>query len=196
MRKNVKKAGAVAVLALVVGAGASACDIGGDDSGPKGGVSAQNLGNNDNNAIASWANRAVRYPYRNQDPTDPLEIKNLARRLTYFNSKGSTGYVYLLAPNTDKVIGYYVISGKVSSTGSQMTATQAVHNCSDQYGGSCTATDSIGDDGSYGPEEGGQQGVFFFTTTGTLVETVMPWIYSSQPLKVYADAPMLDSNKK
>jgi hypothetical protein len=34
--------------------------------------------------------------------------------------------------------------------------------------------------------------VFFFTTAGTLIETVMPWVYSSQPIKLYASAPQLD----
>jgi hypothetical protein len=153
----------------------------------------QAQGNRDNNTIHNRFSSVVPYPYESSDPTDPLELKNLARRLQYFNSKGSTGYVYLLAPNTSQVIGYYVISGKVSSTGSQMTSTQAVTNCASDHGGSCSAVDSIGDDGSYGPSEGGPDGVFFFTTAGTLIETVMPWVYSSQPIKLYASAPQLDA---
>jgi len=96
-----------------------------------------------------------------------------------------------------QVIGYYVISGKVSSTSSQMTSSQQVSNCdTGSNGGSCTATESIGDDGSYGPEEGGSFGVFFFTTSGTLVETDQPFLVSDQPIKTYATVPQLDSAAK
>jgi hypothetical protein len=176
-----RAAAAAAVLALTAVAGCSST-----------GSASQAQGNRDNNTIHDRFTPLVPYPYRSADPTDPLELKNLAKRLQYFNSKGSTGYVYLLAPNTSQVIGYYVISGKVSSTGSQMTSTQAVTNCAGDHGGSCAAVDSVGDDGSYGPSEGGPSGVFFFTTAGTLIETVMPWVYSSQPIKLYASAPQLD----
>ena len=63
------------------------------------------------------------------------------------------------------------------------------------YGGdhsTCT-NDAIGDDGSYGPDEGGDKGVFFFTTAGTLVETDQPFMVSSQPIKIYAAVPQLDA---
>ncbi|MFI5973581.1 hypothetical protein [Streptomyces sp. NPDC051452] len=140
-------------------------------------------------------NQAVPYPYANGMPSDPLERKNLARRLTQYNSKGNTNYVYVFAGMTDKVIGYYVIRGKVSSTSSQMTSTQVNVHCG--YGGdniTCT-NNAIGDDGSYGPDEGGEGGVFFFTTNGTLVETDQPFLVSSQPIKLYASVPQLDAPK-
>jgi hypothetical protein len=138
-------------------------------------------------------NAAVPYPYRNGMPTDPLERKNLAARLQQYNSKGSTNYVYVFAGYTDKVIGYYVIRGKVSSTGSQMTSTQVNVDCNN--GTSCT-NEAIGDDGSFGPSEGGSNGVFFFTTSNVLVETNQPWVVSSQPIKLYASAPQLDAPAK
>jgi hypothetical protein len=150
-----------------------------------------------NNALAGTTyqkfNQAVPYPYANGMPSDPLERKNLAARLQQYNSKGSTNYVYVFAGMTDKVIGYYVIRGKVSSTSSQMTSTQVNVHCG--YSGdhqSCT-NDAIGDDGSYGPDEGGDNGVFFFTTTGTLVETDQPFLVSSQPIKIYSSVPQLDA---
>lgn len=113
---------------------------------------------------------AVPYPYLNSNPSDPLERKNLARRLQQYNSAGSTNYVYLFT-YTGQVIGYYVITGKVSSTGSQMTSTQVNVGCGQN---SICTNDAIGDDGSFGPSEGGPNGVFFFTTTGTLVESNQP----------------------
>lgn len=153
-----------------------------------------------NNALAGNTytkfNAAVPYPYAKGMPSDPLERKNLAKRLTTYNSKGSTNYVYVFAGMTDKVIGYYVIRGKVSSTGSQMTSTDVNVHCG--YGGdhsTCTNA-AIGDDGSYGPDEGGQMGVFFFTTSGVLVETDQPFLVSTQPIKLYASVPQLDAPAK
>lgn len=165
-------------------------------SSPTSASKAQNASNNDAGITFAKFTAAVPYPYKNAMPTDPLERKNLAKRLTQYNSKGNTNYVYIFAGYTDKVLGYYVISGKVSSTGSQMTSTQVNTHCG--YSGTplvCT-NDAIGDDGSFGPDEGGQNGVFFFTTTGTLVETNQPWVVSSSPIKLYASAPQLDAPAK
>lgn len=124
-----------------------------------------------------------------QAPADPLERKNLAKRLISYNSKGDTNYVYIFT-FSGQVIGYYVISGKVSSTSSQMTSTQINVSCGS--GSAQCTNDSIGDDGSFGPEEGGGMGVFFYTSNGTLVETDQPFLVSSAPVAVYASAPQLD----
>ncbi|WP_034267887.1 hypothetical protein [Actinospica robiniae] len=136
-------------------------------------------------------NLAVPYPYTAAAPSDPLERQNLAARLKMYNSAGDTNYVYIFAWGSPTPIGYYVIKGKVSSTGSQMTATQITSDCGNQ--GGCVL-DAIGDDGSYGPEEGGENGVFFFTASGTLVETDQPFVVSSQPIKLYVHVPQLDAS--
>lgn len=150
---------------------------------------AQSAQNNLSGTTASEFSSAVPYPFAHQQPSDPLERKNLAKRLIQLNSKGATNYVYLFT-YSGQVLGYYVISGKVSSTSSEMTSTQVNVNCNNNS--SCT-DDAIGDDGSYGASEGGQNGVFFFTTTGTLVETNQPWVMSSTPIKLYASVPQLDA---
>lgn len=182
---------AAAMCVVVLGTTAGACD----DNKPGSSTKAQNDSNNDAGTTYQKFTAEVPYPYKNGMPTDALERKNLAKRLIQLNSKGSTGYVYLLAGMTGKALGYYVISGKVSSTSSQMTSTQVNVNCSglnDSAGQACT-NDAIGDDGSFGPSEGGAKGVFFFTVNGVLVETVLDWVYSSQPIKLYSDAPQLDA---
>jgi hypothetical protein len=130
---------------------------------------------------------AVPYPFANAAPSDPLERKNLAFRLQQYNSKGSTNYVYVFT-FSGQVVGYYVIQGKVSSTGSQMTSTQITSSCGQNCG---LAVDSIGDDGSYGPSEGGQFGVFFRTAGGALVETDLPFLVSNAPIPTYANIPQL-----
>jgi hypothetical protein len=150
-------------------------------------------GNQVSQATYAEFNAAVPYPFAHAAPSDPLERKNLAARLVQYNSKGDTNYVYVFAWGASSPIGYYVINGKVSSTGSQMTASQISTNCGSNSG---CVMDAIGDDGSYGPEEGGQSGVFFFTTTGTLIETDQPFVVSSAPIKLYASVPQLDAPAK
>src|SRR3989442_600174 len=54
--------------------------------------------------------QAVPYPYANSMPTDPLELENLAKRLTQYNSSGDTNYVYIETFG-GQVVGYYVIRG-------------------------------------------------------------------------------------
>jgi hypothetical protein len=151
--------------------------------------------NNISGTVAQEFDQAVPYPYANcttsgctkNPPSDPLELKNLAFRLQSYNSKGSTNYVYVFT-FSGQVVGYYVIQGKVSSTGSQMTSTDVNVNCAN--GQSCTNL-APGDDGSYGPEEGGQFGVFFRTVGGALVETDLPFLVSNAPIATYASVPQL-----
>jgi outer membrane murein-binding lipoprotein Lpp len=191
MPKTTLRAGST-VAALAIGT----LLVAGCSTGSNGASKAQAQNNQVAATTYNKFNAAVPYPYASGMPSDPLERKNLAARLQQYNSKGSTNYVYVFAGMTDKVIGYYVIRGKVSSTGSQMTSTDINVRCG--YSGdhqSCT-NQAIGDDGSYGPDEGGQMGVFFFTTNGTLVETDQPFLVSSAPIKVYGDAPELDAPAK
>lgn len=187
MTRTKKFAAVGLLLAAMVGTSAASC------GGHQGASAAQDA----NNTLAANEynefNAAVPYPFKNQAPSDPLERKNLARRLVAYNSKGDTNYLYVFT-FSGQVIGYYVISGKVSSTGSQMTSTQVNVACGSNNA-QCT-NDSIGDDGSYGPEEGGGMGVFFFTSAGTLAETDLPFLVSSAPISVYASAPQLDAPAK
>lgn len=181
-------------MAVVVLTSAAAC--GSNGSAPTA-TNAQTHQNNLSGVISSEFTKAVTYPYATCDnkgnckpnpPSNPLELENLKNRLIQYNSKGDTNYVYLLNYMGDP-IGYYVIHGKVSSTGSQMTSTDINVTCNGNQ--SCTNL-APGDDGSYGPEEGGPNGIFFFTTTGTLVETNDPfWVESSAPIPLYVKAPQL-----
>jgi outer membrane murein-binding lipoprotein Lpp len=107
-------------------------------------------------------------PYPLAQMRDSIERRNLRERLLRFNKPAKLGYVYLMS--FGKFLGYYTIRGKISSTESQMTV-----------------TDSMGDDGSYGPNE---QGVFFFTTGGVMVQTNLDYVYSDAPLNV-GDVPQL-----
>jgi hypothetical protein len=105
-----------------------------------------------------------------------LECKNLAERERRNSQPNAIGYVYLY--NFDgSVKGYFTIKGKVSSTQSQMGPmdTYITHT----YGN--LSLEAPGDDGSYGPNE---EGIFFFTTEGTMVTYSGEYVLSDAPLKL------------
>lgn len=133
--------------------------------------------------IATQTETAVPYPISQM--RDSLERRNLKERLLRFNKPDKVGYLYVMS--FGKFIGYYVVKGKVSSVQSQMTTTTQTWDCGGADGG-CSVP-SIGDDGSFGPNEGGDRGVFFFTSSGVMVETTLDWIYSDAPLNI--DVPNL-----
>lgn len=98
------------------------------------------------------------------------------------------------------------LKNKVSSNQSQLTETQDVvedkpcmnNNYNNYNDTNCAVVvDSIGDDGTYGGEEGGPQGVFFFTTGGALVELGgnVSWFYSDTPLGL-TSKPIINVNSK
>lgn len=119
--------------------------------------------------------------------TNSLEKRNLEEKLQRENKPNAIRYVYLM--NFGKIVGYYVIKGKVSSSGSQLAPEQEIicrYNSSD----SCQAVDSAQDDGTYGS---GDDGVFFFLADGTEVETTLDYIASDQPLAI--DVPRLGGAK-
>lgn len=133
------------------------------------------------NQIAQKAQADVPYPINQMNHF--LERTNIQRRLLAFNKADKIGYLYVMS--FGKFVGYYTVKGKISSTQSQMTV---IGQTWDAHATTVVAP-SMGDDGTYGPEEGGDRGVFFFTQGGVMVETTLDWIYSDQPLHI--DAPNL-----
>ena len=128
---------------------------------------------------------AVPYPLAAMN--DSLERANLRERLLRYNQPSKISYVYVLSYD-GKVLSYYTIKGKVTSTQSQLTNTQNIQGCPSGGSGTCgVVVDSMSDDGSYGPNEGGPSGVFFFTTDGVLVETSMPFVVTDAPEKINQD---------
>ena len=124
----------------------------------------------------TFAKQSAAVPYPGKELTDSLERRNLRERLVRTNEPDAIGYVYLL--NFGKVLGYYTIKGKVSSTQSQMTPSTSVERHGDTGGGNITYP-APGDDGSYSANE---DGVFFFTTEGAFVETNLDYVFADQPL--------------
>ena len=120
-------------------------------------------------------------PYPLDEMTDSTERRNIRERLLRFNDPSKIGYVYELT-DFGQVIAYFTISGKVSSISSQLTPTSQttcipIANRDDP----CFVVDSPMDDGSYGPSE---DGVFFFTTEGVLMQWNGLYQYSDYPLEI------------
>ena len=112
---------------------------------------------------------------------ESLESRNLKERLKRQEDANKVGYVYLV--NFGKPFGYYVVKGKVSSSGSQLGPEQDIIN----HSGNPAVVDSKQDDGTYGS---GDPGVFFFLADGSMVETTLDYIYSDQP-GAFPDVPKL-----
>jgi hypothetical protein len=151
------------------------------------------LGMSSANADSQSQGQAITENYANQMMTarpypidamnDSSERAGLTERLLRMNNPNKIGYVNLVT-NNGLVLAHFVIKGKVSSTASQLTNTKnvIVRSCGDNGEDRCAIdVDSMGDDGSYGPEEGGKKGIFFFTTTGVLIEWSGKWSYSDAP---------------
>lgn len=151
---------------------------------------AQQSGQRQTETAFKQQSTAVPYPVR--ELTDSLERRNLRERLLRTNKPNAISYIYLMSM-TGQYTGYYVIKGKVSSTQSQMTTSQLIvwscpnnaSSCEDSYKQSNVLV-APGDDGSYDANE---EGIFFFTTDGTMVTTNLKYVQSDQPLPV--DAPRL-----
>lgn len=119
-------------------------------------------------------------PFPAKDLRDSLERRNLRERLLRQNDPDKIGYVYYVP--FGKILGYWTIKGKVSSTQSQMNPsdelTDDLSDCSGCF--ESQVLESAGDDGSFGENE---KGVFFFTTGGAMIQVPEDdYFYSDQPV--------------
>jgi hypothetical protein len=177
---NLNKTVISAAIAIVmIAGGTAACD-----SSTPAAKSAQESGQALTETAFRQQQTAVPYPVSLLRTS--LERQNLADKLVRLNKPSKIGYVYLM--NFGKIVGYYVIRGKVSSNQSQMTATNTVIKDQGNYNGGNTVVQAPGDDGSY---SGNESGNFFFTTENVLVSTDLNYLYSDSPLPV--DAPKLNA---
>lgn len=128
--------------------------------------------------LEAFNKQKANVPYPKEQLSDPQERHNLAERLLRQNNPNKISYLYVLGGMTGKPIGYYVIKGKISSTQSQMTSSEFELDHG-SYGQS--VVEAPGDDGSYGPNE---PGIFFFTTSGVMVQTDQGYILSDQLIPV------------
>lgn len=122
------------------------------------------------------------------------EVKNLKEKIKRDEaSAGKVGYVYIMT--FGKFIGYYTITGKVSSNGSQLAPEDDVIDGCDNTGGIASGcgivVDGPQDDNTYGE---GDPGIFFFTTEGAMVVTNLDYLYSDQLIANSIDVPKLNAS--
>lgn len=132
-------------------------------------------------------------PFPAAELQDSLERRNLKERLLRQNDPVRIGYVYYVP--FGKILGYWTIKGKVSSTQSQMNPsdelTDDLSDCSGCF--ESQVLESAGDDGSFGENE---RGVFFFTTEGAMIQVPEEdYFYSDQPITLGAIIPEIETKK-
>lgn len=137
----------------------------------------QSEGQNTTELYAAQLESARPYPLGQMN--DSTERAGLTERLLRMHDPNKLGYVTLLT-QMGQVLSSFTIKGKLSSTGSQLTPSQNVVALS----GEATVVNSMGDDGSFGTNEGGKKGIFFFTTQGVLIETNAIFQYSDAPVRL------------
>lgn len=148
------------------------------------------------NRIASQLIAAVPYPV--DQMRDSLERRQLRERLLRFNKSTKIGYLYLFILGDRRPVGYYVVKGKVSSVQSDLSNPDQTweHDCGTDCGW-FGSVESIGDDGSWGNNEGGTDGIFFFDSNGVLHESAgLAWHYADAPVAIWKDTPNLTSKTK
>lgn len=110
-----------------------------------------------------------------------LDRKNLVERLKRNNDPNRVSYVYEKSYD-GRITGYYVAKGKMTSTeGSLLPTDNIEHPCG--YSDCYLTTQGIGQDGTYGPNEG-EGTVFFFTAQGVMVtlSATSVWTTSDAPI--------------
>ena len=127
--------------------------------------------------------------------TDSLELRNQREKLLRFNQPDKPGWVYLFTL-AGQLIAEFEIRGKVSSTQSTMTTSTGIYKDTNGSTGICNIPVEVpGDDLSYGPNEGGDAGKFFFTADGVLVFWDGPLLYLDAPLKVLQQPAVVQYNQ-
>lgn len=165
--KNLKRPLALMLVLAVSALGLSACNWGG---------------------ASSEAKQREQVQAAKKDPNKTtLEKVNLKKKKDQEENPKAVRYVYLM--NFGQVVGYYVAQGKISSSGSQLTPEQDIVD--DPHGSidaGSVIVDGPQDDGTYGA---GDPGIFFFLADGTMVETSLDYVVSTQPLPI--DVPRLNA---
>lgn len=177
-----------------VGLAAAACSSNGTPSAKEGDVDSINqLVTQQANLTLAAYNQVAKNPncvYPAGQMKTSLELENLRKKLLMFNEPTKLGWVYLFTP-MGQLIAYLPVQGKISSTQSGMTATTDVYASGGSSGGGNVAVDMPADDLSYGPNEGGDQGIFFFTPDDIYVNWAGPYLYTDTEMNILSSTTVL-----
>jgi hypothetical protein len=181
-----------------IGATAAACSAQSD--GNTGTDLTQNAGSVNDLAVQQGE---LSYKVWNQLKADPSqayplsllhssqELHQQREKLLRFNQKTKTGWAYLFSPNGE-LIAELPVLGKVSSTQSSMTTSVGVYSSTGSGGGGNVVIELPGDDGSFGKNEGGDMGKFFFTPDAVYIYWDGPILYADARLENLANTVKLN----
>lgn len=186
-------------LVAAVGAAAAAC--GSDGTPNTGGNVDQNAGSV--NDLQNQEEKLTVQPF-NAVKADPeqkypaalikrsLELRQQQEKLLRFNTAEKLGWAYLFT--NGMLIAELPVKGKISSTQSSMTTDVGIYKDPGTSGGGNVAVKVPSDDLSFGPNEGGDSGKFFFTPDGVYVFWDGPLLYLDAPLDILSNQAVLKYN--
>lgn len=178
-----------AAIAAVVGSSAFACSSSAKGAKANGHANNANDLQGQEEALTVSAFDAVNQIPAQQYPADrmvdSLEMRNLRKKLLTFNDANKQGWVYLISMGT--VLAKIECMGKVSSTQSAMTTDLLVWQDRGTGGGGNVPIKGPGDDLSFGPNEGGDRGIFFYTPDGGYVSWAGDYLYTDFEMAVGPD---------
>ncbi len=110
-----------------------------------------------------------------------LERQNISRRLTIWSDSSKISYIYLVSYG--RVMAYYVVKGKITSSGKRLTpGQQQVYSDGCSNNNNCySVVDAPELDGTYGSSA---PYVFFWTTDGTYVQWSGDYMLTDQPMQL------------
>lgn len=136
------------------------------------------------NQYTEAAMKSVPYPLEAMKASGWIERQNIKERLLRYSKANKISYIYFLS-SQGQLIASYTVKGKVSSTASQLTASQKVDTSGGQ--GASTTIDLPDDSATWGPTD---PGIFFFTTDGVMIQWTGDYVLSDAPLGI-TTAPQL-----
>lgn len=170
------------LIVMILGALVTSCDE-------------ENFGNNTKNDKENTLKIGNKLAGNQATPSDidySLERYNLIKRAYWVNGqrekalnlpsavKRPLGYITLFTEN-GRIVGSFVVDGKVSSLNSFLTPNSELYECVPSSSYSCDNKWLPDVDGSYGEND---NGIFFFTPDGKYIEWTGIYVYTDIPMKV------------
>lgn len=125
--------------------------------------------------------------------SNSLERANISKRLQTFDDPNKVSYIYLI--NYGKVMAFYTIKGKVTSSTKRLTSDEKLAQDIDcgEYTCSNVVMEAPSLDGSYGASD---EYIFFWTTDGVYVQWSGDYMEVDQPLKLQQQPELVQTINK
>lgn len=108
-----------------------------------------------------------------------LDRKNIVKKLNIFEDENKVTYIYLIS--FGKVMAFYAVKGKVTSSNKRLTTTDKIICNSGYESGDYSVVENPGLDGTYGSSD---PYIFFWTTDDTYIQWNGEYMMCDKPLKM------------